>query len=183
VEKMALKLYNTATRNLETFTPPPPHEVTMYNCGPTVYNYAHIGNLRAYVFADVLRRTLELSGYTVKQIVNITDVGHLVSDADEGEDKIAVGAKREGKSVEEIIAQYSQAFYDDLKSLNILPAIPVWLFILSPTNATIARSFSIISGSTFFVSISYAKAASTASFAVVTFAASTATQIECSDEL
>ena len=116
---MALKLYNTASRSLEVFTPPPPSTVTMYNCGPTVYNYVHIGNLRAYVFADILRRTLEADGYEVKQIVNITDVGHLVSDGDEGEDKMSVGAKREGKSVEEIIAQYSGAFYADMKSLNV----------------------------------------------------------------
>ena len=122
MEKMALKLYNTATRSLEEFTPSPPYEVKMYNCGPTVYNYAHIGNLRAYVFADILRRTLEADGYQVKQIVNITDVGHLVSDADEGEDKIAVGAEREGKSTEEIITKYSKAFYEDLEVLNILPA-------------------------------------------------------------
>ncbi len=94
----------------------------MYNCGPTVYNYAHIGNLRAYVFADVLRRTLEMNEYTVKQVINITDVGHLVSDGDEGEDKILIGAKREGKSVEEIIAHYSEAFFADLTALNILPA-------------------------------------------------------------
>lgn len=119
---MTLKLYNTLTRKVEEFKPLHPPQVTMYNCGPTVYNYAHIGNLRAYVFADVLRRTLEMSGYQVRQIVNITDVGHLVSDADEGEDKMVMGAKREGKSVEDIIELYSDAFYDDLKALNILPA-------------------------------------------------------------
>ncbi|HEY9585166.1 MAG TPA: cysteine--tRNA ligase [Candidatus Paceibacterota bacterium] len=119
---MALRLYNTLTRQVEEFTPPPPYEVKMYNCGPTVYNYPQIGNLRSYVFADVLRRVLETNGYTVKQIVNITDVGHLVSDADEGEDKMMVGARREGKSVEEIITLYSNAFYNDLKALNILPA-------------------------------------------------------------
>ena len=97
---MSLSLYNTASRSIETFTPPSPSVVTMYNCGPTVYNYVHVGNLRAYVFADILRRTLEADGYEVKQIVNITDVGHLVSDGDEGEDKMVVGATREGKSVE-----------------------------------------------------------------------------------
>ncbi len=119
---MPLKFYNTATRTIEEFTPLPPHTVTMYNCGPTVYNYAHIGNLRAYVFADVLRRTLEMNGYAVKQVINITDVGHLVGDGDEGEDKVALGAQREGKSVEEIITHYSEAFFADLKALNILPA-------------------------------------------------------------
>lgn len=117
-----IRLYNTASRALEEFTPPPPHVVTMYNCGPTVYNYAHIGNLRAYVFADVLRRTFEQNGYVVKQIVNITDVGHLVSDDDEGEDKIELGAKREGKSVEYIIGRYSDAFFADLEALNIKEA-------------------------------------------------------------
>lgn len=118
-----IRLYNTASRQIEEFTPPPPHVVTMYNCGPTVYNYAHIGNLRAYVFADVLRRTFEQNGYAVKQIVNITDVGHLVSDDDEGEDKIELGAKREGKSVEYIIGRYSDAFFADLAALNIKEAV------------------------------------------------------------
>ncbi len=116
---MSLKLYNTASRSLEAFTAMSPTLVTMYNCGPTVYNYVHIGNLRAYVFADILRRALEREGHEVKQIVNITDVGHLVSDGDEGEDKMTVGAVREGKSVEEIIALYSNAFHTDMRSLNV----------------------------------------------------------------
>jgi cysteinyl-tRNA synthetase len=118
-QRMDIRLYNTAKRALEAFSPPPPHEVTMYHCGPTVYNYAHIGNLRAYVFADILRRMFEANGYTVRQVINITDVGHLVGDGDEGEDKISVGAKREGTSVEEIITRYSNAFYDDLAALGI----------------------------------------------------------------
>ena len=116
---MALKLYNTASRSLEVFTPPPPYKVTMYNCGPTVYNYVHIGNLRAYVFADILRRALERAGYEVKQIVNITDVGHLVADSDDGEDKMEIAIRREHRGVEEIIAEYSDAFYKDMKSLNV----------------------------------------------------------------
>jgi cysteinyl-tRNA synthetase len=119
---MDLKLYNTATRKIEKFEPLNSQTVTMYNCGPTVYNYAHIGNLRAYVFADVLRRTLELNGYDVKQIINITDVGHLVSDGDEGEDKMEVARKREGKSIEEIIEHYADAFIADLKALNVKKA-------------------------------------------------------------
>ena len=119
---MPLRLYNTATRKLEDFTPLHPPQVTMYNCGPTVYNYQHIGNMRSFVFADTIRRVLEMRGFTVRQIVNITDVGHLVGDGDEGEDKIAVGARREGKSVEEIITHYSDAFFADLRALNILPA-------------------------------------------------------------
>ena len=119
---MSLKLYNTTSRNLEVFTSREAGRVTMYNCGPTVYNYVHVGNLRAYVFADILRRTLELEGYRVEQIVNITDVGHLISDQDEGDDKMEVGARREGKHVEEIITLYSEAFHKDLEQLQILPA-------------------------------------------------------------
>src|SRR5690606_15226767 len=123
-----LSLYNTMSRTKEAFTPIAPPLVTMYNCGPTVYNYAHIGNLRGYVNADVLRRLLEHSGYEVRQIINITDVGHLVNDdRDEGEDKIEKGAKREGKNVEEIIGFYTDAFLNDLRALNIDPS-RVYLF-------------------------------------------------------
>ena len=91
----------------------------MYNCGPTVYHYAHIGNLRAYVFADLLRKTLEYNKYKVKQIVNITDVGHLVSDEDEGEDKMEKGSAREGKTAQEIAEFYTASFYSDLAKLNV----------------------------------------------------------------
>jgi cysteinyl-tRNA synthetase len=84
---MGIELYNTLTRNKETFTPLKKDEVSMYHCGPTVYDYAHIGNLRSYVFADILRRTCEYNGLNVHQVINITDVGHLVSDSDDGEDK------------------------------------------------------------------------------------------------
>lgn len=119
---MGLRLYNTASRIIEDFTPLSPEVVTMYNCGPTVYNYQHIGNVRSYVFADTLRRTIEAGGLKVRQIINITDVGHLVSDSDEGEDKMVVGAAREGKGVEEIIAQFSDAFYKDLDALHIKKA-------------------------------------------------------------
>jgi len=116
---MGLLLYNTASRSLEEFIPVNPEKVLMYNCGPTVYNYQHIGNMRSYVFADILRRAIELNGYTVKQIINITDVGHLVGDGDVGEDKIMVGARREKKSAEEIITHYSDAFFEDINSLNV----------------------------------------------------------------
>ncbi len=119
---MTLRLYNTLTRTTEEFSPLHPPRVAMYNCGPTVYNWVHIGNLRAYVFADVLRRALEREGFEVEQVANITDVGHLVSDQDEGEDKIEIGARREGKSVEEIIAMYSDAYFADLRALRIEPA-------------------------------------------------------------
>lgn len=114
-----LFLFNTLTKKKEGFTLPTGHEVKMYNCGPTVYNYAHIGNLRAYVFVDILRRTLESDGFSVKQIINITDVGHLTGDADAGDDKIEQGAKKEGKSASEISEFYTKAFFDDLAKLNI----------------------------------------------------------------
>ena len=117
-----IKFYNTLTREKDIFTPLREGAVGMYNCGPTVYNYAHIGNLRAYVFADVLRKTLEYGGYEVTQIINITDVGHLVSDEDEGEDKMEKGAAREGKTAQEIAEFYTKSFYEDLAKLNIQPA-------------------------------------------------------------
>lgn len=91
----------------------------MYNCGPTVYDFQHIGNLRPYVFADLLRRTLILWGYNVKQVINITDVGHLVSDADEGEDKMEKGAKARGQTVEEVVNEVTEAFFADLDAMNI----------------------------------------------------------------
>jgi cysteinyl-tRNA synthetase len=117
---MAIHLKNTRTGKVEEFIPIAPHTIGMYHCGPTVYDFAHIGNLRAYVFADVLRRMFEASDYTVTQIINITDVGHLVSDGDEGEDKIEKGARREGKNIEDIIALYTNAFLEDLDALNIM---------------------------------------------------------------
>ena len=124
-----LKLFNTLTGKKESFSPPEGHVVSMYTCGPTVYNYAHIGNLRAYVFADVLRRTLKYSGYTVKQVMNITDVGQLTSDGDDGDDKMIKALKREGRpftfeAMQEIARKYETAFVDDLKALNIqLPSV------------------------------------------------------------
>lgn len=114
-----IHLYNTATRKKEIFTAIHKNEVRMYHCGPTVYNYAHIGNLRAYVFADILRRTFEYNGYRVSQVINITDVGHLVSDANEGEDKMQKGARREGKTAWEVAQFYEQEFKNDLRLLNI----------------------------------------------------------------
>lgn len=112
-------LYNTLTRKKEAFEPLVEGHVSMYHCGPTVYNYAHIGNLRAYVFADTLRRMFEYENFKVKQVINITDVGHLTSDADEGEDKVERSAKREGKSVQEITSIYIRAFFHDMDMLNI----------------------------------------------------------------
>jgi cysteinyl-tRNA synthetase len=116
---MALYLYDTYTRSLREFTPLQGNEVGLYTCGPTVYDYAHIGNLRTYIFEDILRRVLEFNGYQVKHVVNITDVGHLVSDADTGEDKMEKGSRRTGKSALEIAEFYTQAFKEDLDRLNI----------------------------------------------------------------
>lgn len=121
---MDLKLFNTLSLKKEVFSPIRKGEVRMYNCGPTVYNYAHIGNLRAYVFVDLLKRVLILNGYEVKQVMNITDVGQLTSDSDEGEDKMKKAILREGKpmtveSMQEIALFYEKAFIEDLKSLNI----------------------------------------------------------------
>jgi len=118
---MPLKLYNTLSRKIEEFRPIKKDRVGIYACGPTVYNYAHIGNLRAYVFEDILKRVLLYNDYAVKHIINITDVGHLTGDADEGEDKIEKGAAREGKTAWQIAAFYTKAFKKDLKILNILP--------------------------------------------------------------
>ncbi len=116
--KRKLHLYNTATRHKEEF-----HSIDetvgLYCCGPTVYNYAHIGNLRTYLFEDVLKRSLRECGWPVRQVENITDVGHLVSDADAGEDKMVKGAKREKKTVWEIAEFYAQAFINDIRRLNI----------------------------------------------------------------
>jgi cysteinyl-tRNA synthetase len=118
---MSLKLYNTLSRKIEDFKPIKKGTAGIYACGPTVYNYAHIGNLRTYVFEDILKRTLLYNNYKVKHIINITDVGHLTGDADEGEDKMAKGAAREGKTAWEIAKFYTLAFKKDLKDLNILP--------------------------------------------------------------
>ncbi len=115
-----MKLFNTLTRQKEEFTPDKPDQVELYCCGPTVYNYAHIGNLRTYVFEDLLRRVLEFNGYVVNHVMNITDVGHLTSDADEGEDKMKKGAEREKKTVWEIAEYYAQAFLEDMDRLNML---------------------------------------------------------------
>ena len=121
---MELKLYNTLTRKKESFKPIRDNQVGLYTCGPTVYNYAHIGNLRTYIFEDILKRVLVYNGFDVKHIMNITDVGHLTGDRDMGEDKLEAGARREGKSAWEIADYYTRAFQSDLNKLNILdPAI------------------------------------------------------------
>ena len=114
-----MKLYNTLTRSKDEFVPNEAGRVSMYTCGPTVYHYAHIGNLRSYIMEDILERYLAYSGYEVNRVMNITDVGHLTSDGDEGDDKMLKGAKREHKTVMEIAMFYTDAFFADCEKLNI----------------------------------------------------------------
>ena len=121
---MALSFYNTLSKTKEEFKPINEKEVGFYSCGPTVYNYAHIGNLRSYVFADILQKTIEYEGYKVKRVMNITDIGHLTSDADDGDDKMKKGLKREGKpftleAMKELAVFYKEKFMEDLDTLNI----------------------------------------------------------------
>ena len=114
-----LKLYDNYTRSLRVFEPLHAGSVGFYSCGPTVYDYQHIGNCRYYLFVDTLRRVLEWNGYKVRHVMNVTDVGHLTSDADEGEDKMEKGSRRTGKSAWEIAKLYTDAFLDDLRALNV----------------------------------------------------------------
>jgi cysteinyl-tRNA synthetase len=120
-----LRLYNTLGASLQEFVPLEPGTVRMYSCGPTVYAYQHIGNLRAYVCADTLRRTLEWKGHRVVHVINITDVGHLVSDVDDGPDKLEVASAREHRSVWDIAAHYTDAFFRDVAALRARPPA-VW---------------------------------------------------------
>lgn len=114
-----MKLYNTLTRAVEDFIPYEEGKVKLYTCGPTVYHYAHIGNLRAYMMEDILEKSLRYLGYEVKRVMNITDVGHLSSDSDTGEDRMLKGAKREHTTVLEIARRYTEAFFKDMDNLNI----------------------------------------------------------------
>lgn len=116
-----LKLYNTLTKEKEIFEPIDKKNnlVRMYSCGLTVYNYAHIGNMRTYIFMDTLRKVLKYNGYKLLHVMNITDVGHLTSDADEGEDKMAKSAREQNLSVYEIAQKYTEAYQKDFKKLNI----------------------------------------------------------------
>ena len=134
-----LKIYNSLTKKEEEFKPIKEGQVKMYTCGPTVYHFAHIGNLRSYVMEDILERTLNFLGYNVKRVMNITDVGHLTSDADEGEDKMLVGAKREHKSVLEIAKFYTDAFKKDCDRLNIK-----WPEIVVPATSCVDRYIMMI---------------------------------------
>ena len=114
-----MKIYNTLTRKVEEFIPNDKKKVNMYTCGPTVYHYAHIGNLRSYIMEDILEKTLIYNGYNVNRVMNITDVGHLSSDSDTGEDKMVKSAKKAHKSVLDIAKFYTEAFFEDFKKLNI----------------------------------------------------------------
>src|SRR5262244_1913410 len=117
-----LTLYDNYARALRPFAPVSgDHDVGMYTCGPTVYDYQHIGNYRTFLFEDTLRRVLEWNGYRVKHVMNVTDVGHLTSDADTGEDKMEKGARRTGKSAWEIAKLYTESFLEDMRALNIEP--------------------------------------------------------------
>ena len=127
-----MKIYNTLTRKIEEFIANNKNEVSMYTCGPTVYHYAHIGNLRTYINEDILEKTLKYIGYNVKRVMNITDVGHLSSDADTGDDKMLKGAKRENKSVLEIAEFYTEEFKKDCNKLNI-----TWPNIVIPATTMI----------------------------------------------
>ena len=134
-----MKIYNTLTKKIEEFIPHDPKEVKMYTCGPTVYHFAHIGNLRSYIFEDILEKSLNYIGYSVKRVMNVTDVGHLTSDSDSGEDKMLKGAKRENKSVLDIAEFYTQAFKKDMKTLNIK-----WPEIVSKATDNIPEYIKII---------------------------------------
>lgn len=114
-----LMLFNSLTRSLEAFEPVHPGEARVYSCGPTVYNYAHLGNMRAYVFADTLGRVLSFKGFALRHIINITDVGHLTDDADDGEDKLEKAAAERAQSIWDIARHYTEAFWEDIKALNI----------------------------------------------------------------
>lgn len=127
----SLRLFNSLTRSVEPFAPIEPNHARVYSCGPTVYNYPHLGNLRAYVFTDTLRRTLQWKGLTVTHVINITDVGHLTSDADAGDDKMEAAARAQAKSIWDIAAHYTQAFKQNIADLNII----------SPSEWTVATDY------------------------------------------
>ena len=134
-----MKIYNTLSHKVEEFIPHEKNIVKMYTCGPTVYNFAHIGNLRTYIFEDILEKTLRYLGYEVTRCMNITDVGHLTSDSDSGDDKMVSSAKKEHKSVLDIARFYTEAFKRDTEKLNIK-----WPDIVSPATENIEMYFKMI---------------------------------------
>ncbi len=147
-----MQLYNSLSHSKEEFIPIEPGKVKMYTCGPTVYHFAHIGNLRTYIMEDVLEKYFRYGGYDVKRVMNITDVGHLTSDADEGEDKMLKGAKREHKTVMEIAKFYTDAFFEDCKKLGIKvpevvePATGCIDDFIGVINELLAKGFAYVSG-------------------------------------
>ena len=147
-----MKLYNTLTKTVDTFVPNTPGKVKMYTCGPTVYHFAHIGNLRSYIMEDVLEKFLRFEGYDVTRVMNITDVGHLTSDGDTGEDKMLKGAKREKKTVMEIAEFYKEAFFRDAADLNIKtpdvvePATQCIDEFIRVTEALIEKGYAYVAG-------------------------------------
>ncbi len=139
---MSLRLFNSLTRQIEPFIPVHPGEARVYTCGPTVYNFQHIGNMRAYVFADTLGRVLSFKGYDLKHVINITDVGHLTSDADAGDDKLESAAARAGKSAWDIAKFYTDAYWRDIERLNIRQPLE-WTIATEYVPAMIAFAQSI----------------------------------------
>ncbi len=144
---MALRFYNTWKRKKEEFAPQgnsadaeaPPRDVTLYTCGPTVYDHVHIGNFRTFIFEDILERVLQLSGYNVRRVMNITDFGHLTNDADEGEDKVEKAAARQGKSAEDITRFYTSSFIEDARKLNVrIPGM------FPPATSAIAEQIALV---------------------------------------
>ena len=131
------KFYNTLTRQIDTVVPRVDGKIGMYTCGPTVYHFAHIGNIRSYIMEDVLEKALRYVGYDVKRVMNITDVGHLSSDGDTGEDKMLKGAKREHKSVMEVAKEYTDAFFKDFTAVHnrmqptVFRSLSIWWRCLS----------------------------------------------------
>lgn len=136
---MVMKLYNSESRKIEDFVPNNALDVNLYTCGPTVYHFAHIGNLRSYIMEDVLEKTLKYLGYNVKRAMNITDVGHLSSDGDTGEDKMLLGAKREHKTIMQIANEYTEAFKADMEKLHLK-----WPEFVVPATSCISDYIKII---------------------------------------
>lgn len=155
-----MQLYNTLTRTKEELIPVEPGVIRMYTCGPTVYHYAHIGNLRTYIMEDVLEKHLAYTGLEVRRVMNITDVGHLASDADTGEDKMLKGARREQKSVMEIAKYYTDAFFADCEKLNIKkpeivePATNCVDEFIKVISSLIEKEYAYISGGNVYFDIS-----------------------------
>ncbi|MBO5475189.1 MAG: cysteine--tRNA ligase [Bacilli bacterium] len=155
-----MKLYNTLTKKIENFIPNEEGKVKMYTCGPTVYHYAHIGNMRNYIGHDILERTLEYLGYDVTRAMNITDVGHLTSDSDSGEDKMEVAKKRENKTAMEIAKFYTEAFFKDFQSLNckmpdiISPATENIDMYIKMIERLLEKDYAYISGGNIYFDIS-----------------------------